>query len=294
MKREIKLYYGRFIKLIKDIFDRAITDNFTGVGAQMSYYFILALFPFLIFLIAFLSYTKISSQDIILNLSNYLPPDVFNIINVAITNTIHSTNTTWLSVGALSTVWVASNGIESLIVGINNAYDITETRPYWKTKFLAIIMTFALATVYVFSLVMVVFGGLIINKIFLFVKISGIILYLVNVTRFVIPVGTIFIVFLILYNYLPARKIGFKKILPGAVLSTIGWMLISQLFSIYIEKFGTFAQAYGSLGGIIVLLLWLYWCGITIMLGAELNAALYYFRVPKRRRIIPMQQIQNR
>lgn len=283
MKRKLILYYGRFIKLMKDIVERSMADNFAGVGAQMSYYFILAFFPFLIFLIALLSYTNITSEAFLGNLSGYLPSDVYTIVREAIKNTVNSRSTTLLSVGAFTTIWVASNGIEALTYGINSAYDLEETRPYWKLKLLNIAFTFALSTVYSFSLTMVVLGGGVAKKIFGYFQISGMLVYLWSVSRFVVPFVTIFIVFLIIYNYLPVKRIGLKKIIPGAIFATVGWIAISQLFSWYIENFGSLAQAYGSLGSIIILLLWLYWCGITIMIGAELNASLYYFRGSKKR-----------
>ena len=130
---------------------------------------------------------------------------------------------------------------------------------------------------------MMVFGGLLATKVFSFFKLSAFALSAWHFIRVLLPIATILVFFLIIYHYMPAKRIGIKKILPGAIYSTIGWIAISQLFSLYIENFGSLAKAYGSLGGIIVLLLWLYWCGISIMLGAELNASLYYFRVRKKR-----------
>lgn len=283
MKRRLRLYYGKGVKLLKDLLRRSLEDNITGLGAQMSYYFILAFFPFLIFLIALLSFTRITSQDILGSLSAYLPADVYSIVISVVQETVKSTSTTLLSFGAIGTLWVASNAIEVLMIGINNAYDLTETRSFWKVKLLAFFFTIAIAMVYIFSLVMVVFGRIIAVKLFGFLAISQLLVYVWNVSRIIIPISTIFIVFMIVYNYMPSKRIGFKKVLPGAVFSTIAWMLISQIFSIYINNFGNYTRAYGSLGSIIVLLLWLYWCGITIMLGAELIASLYYFRAPKKR-----------
>lgn len=211
MKRQIKLYYGRFIKLMKDIFDRSITDNFTGIGAQVSYYFILSFFPFLVFLIALLSFTKISSEDFIKNLSGYMPGDVYVIVSEIIRNTVQYSSATLLSLGALTTIWVASNGIESLVTGFNSAYDLQEIRPYWKVKLLAICMTFVLALVYLLSLVMVVFGGLIASKIFAFFNVASLFYYIWEVFRYIFPIITMFIFFILIYNYLPAKKVGIKR-----------------------------------------------------------------------------------
>ncbi len=281
MKRKLTVFYGKTARLLKNVFIRSFEDNITGLGAQMSFYFILSFFPFLIFLIALLSHTRITSEDILGSLSAYLPADVYQTVLSVVNETVNSTSTTLLSFGVIGTFWAASNAVKVLITGINNAYDFQETRSFWKIKFLSFLFTAALSLVYIFSLVMIVFGGLIANKIFIFFRLPPLMIDLWNISRIVIPILTIFILFMIIYNYMPAERIGFKKILPGAVFSTCAWMSISQIFSIYINNFGNYTRSYGSLGGIIVLLLWLYCCGITIMFGAELIASLYYFKTPE-------------
>lgn len=283
MRQKAVQYYSRTLKLLKDIFFRSLEDDIMGVGAQMSYYVILAFFPFLIFVIALLSYTRISEEEVLKNLIAYLPPDVYAVVVNVVLETVRSTSSTILSFGALATLWVASNGAEVLMLGINKAYDLTETRPYWKIKLLSIGFTLGLALVYMFSLIMVVFGGLIAKKIFNFFHISDFLVHLWDVGRYMVPFTTILSIFMIMYHYMPVKRIGFKKILPGAIFSTLGWILISHIFSVYINHFGSYTKTYGSLGSIIVLLLWLYWCGIMIMLGAELIASLYYYRAQKKR-----------
>ena len=281
MKRRLTVYYGKTVRLLKNVFIRSIEDDISGLGAQMSYYFILAFFPFLIFLIALLSHTRITSEDIMGSLSAYLPADVYQTVLSVVNETVKSTSTTLISFGVLGTLWAASSAVEVLINGINKAYDFQETRSFWKIKFLSVLFTAALSLVYIFSLVMIVFGGLIANRIFVYFRLPPLLLDIWNISRIVIPIVTIFILFMISYNYMPAKRIGFKKVLPGAVFSTCAWMSISQIFSVYINNFGNYTRAYGSLGSIIVLLLWLYWCGITIMLGAELIASLHYFKTPE-------------
>ncbi len=282
MKRRLTVCYGKTIKLLKDVFIRSIDDNITGLGAQMSYYFILAFFPFLIFLIALLTHTRITGEDVLGSLSAYLPVNVYKIVLSVVHETVQSTSTTLLSFGVLVTFWAASNAIQALITGINKAYNFQETRSFWKIKFLSFLFTVALSLIYIFSLITIVFGGLIANKIFIFFKFPAFLTDLWNISRIVIPILTMFILFMIIYNYMPAKRIGFKKILPGAIFSTCAWMSISQLFSVYMNNFGNYTRAYGSLGSIFVLLLWLYWCGTAIMLGAELIASLYYFKTLKK------------
>ena len=228
MKRRLTVYYGKTVRLLKNVFVRSFEDDISGLGAQVSFYFILAFFPFLIFLIALLSHTRITGEDVLGSLSAYLPADVYQTVLGVVHETVTSTSTTLLSFGVLGTLWAASNAVEVLITGINKAYDFQETRPFWKIKLLSFLFTAALSLVYIFSLLMIVFGGLIANKIFIIIRLPPFLLDLWNISRIMIPTLTIFIVFMIIYNYMPAKRIGFKKILPGTVFSTCAWMSIND------------------------------------------------------------------
>lgn len=277
----LKLYFARFLRFFRNVLSRSAEDNIKGLGAQMSYYFILSFFPFLMFIIAILSYTTITGEEFISGLSAYLPPDIYQIVANSIRITVESRSAILLSFGALTTLWIASNAIRVLMRGINMAYDFEETRPYWKVKLLAVLFSLILAGVYIFSLVLIVFGALIARQLAALFQISDYFVYMWNFFRYITPIATIFIAFIIIYNYMPCKKIGIRKTIPGALFSTFSWMIISQIFSIYVNNFGATAEAYGSLGGIIILLVWIYWCAVAIMFGAEINSTLYYFRKKK-------------
>lgn len=278
LKKKFEMYTTIISRFLKDVLSKSAQDNIEGLGAQMSYYFILSFFPFLIFIIAILSYTAITGEDFILGLSAYLPPDIYEVVVDSIRITVESRSAILLSFGAITTIWIASNAINVLMKGINKAYEFEETRSYLKIKILAVMFSLILASVYIFSLILIVFGGVIARQLTVLFQISEYFVYMWNFFRYITPIATIFVAFMIMYNYMPCKNIGIKKNIPGALFSTFAWMSISQIFSIYVDNFGANIEAYGSLGGIIVLLIWVYWCAIAIMFGAEINSTLYYFR----------------
>lgn len=283
MKRKIQLGYLRSAKFLKDLIKRSFQNNVFDLGAQMSYYFILAFFPFLIFIIALLSYTSIASETAVQNLAAYMPPDIYKIVFRIIQETVISTNRALLSGGALSAIWLASSGVEVLIKGLNNSYGFTNRRSFLRRKAIAIIFTFLVAVSYILFLGVVVFGGLILDRVEQRFPAIEVLIWFGHFIRFVLPGSTIFLVLLGMYYVMPCERLSVLKVIPGAIFATAGWMLISSLFSLYIDFVDT-AQSYGSIGGVIILLAWIYWSGLVILMGSEINAQVYHFQHRGKRR----------
>ena len=118
-------------EMLKDFYQRFQEHEVPALGAQLTYYLILAFFPFLIFLLTLLSYTPITSEEALNNLSRFLPADAYKVVIEVLRQTLSSSRQTLLSLGALFTIWASSNGINAVIRGINKAYDESETRPFW-------------------------------------------------------------------------------------------------------------------------------------------------------------------
>ncbi|NSW90767.1 MAG: YihY/virulence factor BrkB family protein [Firmicutes bacterium] len=261
----------RFIKLLyRKFFD----DDIPALAAQLTYYLILSFFPFLIFLLALLSYTSFTGNEILNDFSLLLPQTTYNLLKEIINRTSGTKNETLLSFGMLATIWAASNGVSAVIRGINKAYNQKENRPFWKVKWISIIFTLALAIVLIFSLVMLVMGEMLWKYLFIFFGLPGVFRIAWNIIRHLIPLFTIFMVFIAVYRYIPSRHMTFREVIPGAVFSTTGSIIISLIFSYYVNSFGLYTNTYGSIGSVIALLIWLYWNSIIIILGSEINAAL--------------------
>ncbi len=272
----ISLSINKLLDIIKELYIRFIKDEVAALSAQLTYYLLLSFFPFLIFIITILSYTPIAHNEVLSNLSNFLPMETYKMVMSIINEILATRSTSLLSIGMIATIWTASHGINAIIRGINKAYNEQESRPFWKTKGMAIFFTIALAFAILFTFVAIVLGKLLGTKLFGFLGISSVFQILWSILRYAIPLTGLVLIFTFLYRYTPNCKVKFKGVLPGAVFSTFGWIIISIGFSYYVNNFNNFTKAYGSIGGIFVLLIWLYISSIIILLGGEINATLYF------------------
>lgn len=272
---------GKFkpFRVISDLFCRFEDDDIPALGAQMTYYLILALFPFIIFLINLFSFTSLAADSGFTDsLKQYLPYDAWNIIDNIISSAIQNKSSTLLSFGGIGTLWAASNGVNALIRGLNKAYDKEETRPFWKVRLISLIFTLAFSIIIIFSFLMLVSGKIIEEHLFSSTGIPLFFQTLWNTIRYFIPILTMMSIFTLLYYYIPNHRVSFRETIPGAILSTLGWIIFSSFFSIYVNNFNSFSKIYGSLGGVIILLLWIYWSTVIVLLGGELNASLAFIR----------------
>lgn len=271
----------KLILIIKDLYCRFQDDEIPALGAQLTFYLILAFFPFLIFILIIMSYTPITSEAFLSNLSNILPNEAYYAVYKTIKEIMKGRSQTLLSFGMITTLWSASNGVNALIRGLNKAYDEEETRSFFIIRGISLFFTIAIATSILFSLGLVVFGEVLGGSIFSLMGLSPWFKTLWSVFRYFIMIITLIIVLLFLYRYMPNRNLSFKEVIPGTFFSTLLWLLISTAFSNYVNNFGKFNKMYGSIGGVIALLLWLYISSIVILLGGELNGTLIFLKQGK-------------
>ena len=266
-------------KLIKDLYIRFMNDDILSIGAQVTFYLTLSIFPFLIFLISLITYMPfLNLQNNIGVLASFMPENAYEILRNVIIQTIHNKSTTLLSFGMLFTLWSSANGVTSLIRGINRAYDQDETRPFWKIILVSLLFTLELAVVIILSLILIVFGKLIETQIFHLFGLSDTYSIIWNDTRFIISFLITIFVLISLYHNTPNRSLTFKEVIPGAITASVGWVIISVAFSYYVNNLGNYPNLYGSLGGIIALFTWIYLSSIIIFMGAEINASLMFLK----------------
>lgn len=249
-----------------------------ALGAQLAYYLILAFFPFIIFLMTLVGYSPISSDRVLNSLLQILPLEAYNIIQKTISEVVNTRSRGLLSFSLISTLWAASNGVGALINGLNRAYDEKESRPFWKVKGIALVFTLILSIAILFAFIMLVFGGVIERRIVSILGPSDIFRFLWNILRYVFMLTYLFVVFSALYFYIPNRRLKLKEVLPGAAFSAIGWFGASMAFAFYIDNFTRFSVIYGSIGGVMILLIWLYISAVIVLIGGELNATLAFDR----------------
>lgn len=275
LNKKVAIFLNEFIFRMKN-------DNVTAIGAQLSYYLILSIFPFLIFFLNILSFTPLVREDVLQSIIVVLPLETQMVITSLVLETVQTSSETLLSLSAITGIWAASKGIMALIRAINKAYDVEETRSYIELRLLAIIFTLALLILLTIVLLTIVFSEVIGNQIFNFFGLTLNFMFFWEYFRIIISIGSMILIFALLFRFSPSIRNGqgvsFKQSLPGAVFSSLGWIITSTLFSYYVNNFGNYAKTYGSLGGMIVLLIWLYMSSIIIVMGGEINATLSYMK----------------
>ncbi len=257
-------------------YDDVLKNHTMAFAAALSYYFVLSLFPLLIALAAVVGYLPIPNlfEHILDLMSRLVPTQSMGLVRKIVASVISPSKGKLLTVGLLGTLWSASSGFSSMIEALDVAYDVPETRPYWKTRSLAFLLTFMIGLLMVVALSVLIvgpqFGGWLANKIDLGPEFVLMWPYL----RWGVSTGFTVLAVELLYFLGPNVKQKFLATLPGAVFGVGGWIGLSYLLGLYFQHFSSLNKTYGVLGGAIALFMWFYWSSLAILIGAEINSEL--------------------
>jgi len=262
----------QIIQFGKEMFRRINEADVAGLSAQLAYFFLLSLFPFLLFLVTLLGFLPIDDRSVMYTLEAYLPDDVNRMINTNLTTLINNRSGSLLSISIIGTLWSASNGFNALKKSFNKAFGVEKERSYIVARIIAIGLMMLMVAVIATALLLQVFGELIGKQLFGIFGLSENFIQLWNTLRWVVSSITFFIVFLMLYKLGPNKKIRWRDTFWGALFATLGWQAASLGFSFYVNTLGNYSAAYGSLGTVIVLMVWFFISGIIITTGGVINA----------------------
>ncbi|WP_230459061.1 YihY/virulence factor BrkB family protein [Terrilactibacillus tamarindi] len=269
-RTDIKMIIRRFIK-------RFTKEGTLDIAATLAYYFLLSLFPFLIFLFAIIPYLGIDQSQFLDLLQRYAPTALNDVIKQNI-DKVFNKNGGILSFGVIATLWPASNALNALIRALNHAYDVEETRSFIYQRLLAILFTVSMVFVIIISLGINVIGGAVFKTILHKLGFSDGLATIWHLLSLLITFVIVIIIFALLYYFCPNKKLHIKDVIIGAVVAAVSWQVVSYGFSFYIKYFGNYASTYGTLGGIIILMLWFYITALTIIVGGEINAVYRYIK----------------
>ncbi|MED4202455.1 YihY/virulence factor BrkB family protein [Neobacillus mesonae] len=258
--------------LIRLLWHRISEDDLPGLSAQLAYYFLLSLFPLLIVLFTLIPYVPIPQQDMLGIIEKFAPVDAMQFIEKSINEIMSHRSGGLLSVGIIGTIWSASNGINAIVRAFNKAYNVPESRSFIVARGMAILLTFGMIFVFLLALILPIFGREIGEFIFSQFGYSELFLKLWNTLSIVVSAIILFIIFSGLYWVAPNVKFRCRSAFPGAAFATFGWIVSSLGFSFYVGNFSNYTVTYGSIGAIIVLMIWLYISAFIIILGGEINA----------------------
>lgn len=239
--------------------------NIPVYAAHASYFIILAIFPMLVLILGLLRHTGIAVQFLTDAIEGFLPAAMVQSAKKLILSTYQNTTGTVLSLSAIAALWSSSRGIYGLRKGLNAIYHVEENRGYFYTRGVSVVYTVLFLAVLLLTLILSVFG----NTIAQLFPVS----FFANMMdlRFILLLIVQTALFTAMFMVLPNRKNRFWDSLPGAVLSSVGWMGFSKLYSVYVEHFTSYANIYGSVYGIAVSMLWLYCCISIVFYGGALN-----------------------
>lgn len=275
MLRTLRIPIGWF-DLFKRTANEMVVDNCLSLAASLAYYFFLALFPALLFLVALMSFFPAEHllDSVTATLGRLVPGEGMRIIQDQILKIAGDESSGLLTFGMLGTIWSTSSGMTAIIDSLNQAYDIQEGRPWWKTRLTAIGLTVALAVFIVLSTALVIVGPTLAEKVAEWLHLGLVFKWTWLVLQWPVVFGLVSLGIALVYYYAPDAEQEWIWITPGSVIATFLWLMVSLGFKFYVTNFGSYNATYGAIGGVIILLLWMYVSSLAILFGAEMNAEL--------------------
>ena len=251
-----------------------VDDDVAGLAAQLSYYFFLALFPAILFLLALASFFPLTNitDDVTRALRPVVSPQVLGLIQEQMRRLGNNEDGGLLTFGIVGALWSSSAALVSIVGALNRAYDIKEGRPWWKVRLVAIGLTLGVAMFVLIALSLVLAGPTAADKLGRLTGWGAAFEWSWLIIQWPLAFALVTTGIALIYYFGPDADQDWVWITPGAVFATCLWLVISLLFKLYVANFTDYEGSYGTVGGVIVVLLWFYVSGIAILAGAELNA----------------------
>jgi len=275
----MKLFHHDVVALAKKTVHEILDDNVLGLSAECAYNFFFGLFPFLLFaapVVSLIGDRVAVFNAILARIAPSVPPEALTLIRGVLKDVVFSENAPGLmSIGAALSLWAGAGMFSSFMGALNDAYDVRETRPWWKQKVIAIVS--AIVSLFLlFSSTAVMLGGQqIIDLVVRLLRLGAIGATLWTIAQYLLAFSLVVLFVWMLLTVLPDIHHPPRATLPGAILATIAWTVFTVLFRLYVSHFGSYNKTYGTIGAVIVLLTWMYWTCFAILVGGELNSELF-------------------
>jgi membrane protein len=257
------------------LYRRYDRDGVADSAAALSYYFVFALFPFLFLLatlVAYVPYVQASADTLLARARSILPPEAMALIDTHVRGLVAKPKPHLLTLGLLLTLYSASRGMDAVRNALNIAHGVRESRPLWKTELLALGMTVGGALAVLTSVAALAAGGSAGFWLARHLGVAAPYLFAWRWLRWPVTAGVITLCAAIGYHLLPDVQRKFKLVTPGSAVGTVAWFSTTWAFGAYVTHFGSYNVAYGSIGGVIVLMIWFYITGFIFLMGGEIDA----------------------
>jgi membrane protein len=254
--------------------DRLFEDEVFGRAAQLAYYWLFSLFPLLILLTALLAFSPLFTNldrwfDL---LGNVLPYQAFALVKTTSDEITRQRQGGLLSFSFLLVIWASSSGMGAVIASLNKAFNATQSRPWWRERFLAIILTLGLTFFIIIALMLIFFGDQISTRVADAYDFGSIFTVIWHTGQWLLIILFVLIGVELIYYFAPNIEQRWELFTPGAIFALISWLLISFAFRFYVSHFANYNLFYGALGSVMVLMLWLYLTSVAILVGGIINS----------------------
>lgn len=262
---------------VKRVYEKASAEDISTNAAQVAFYFIFALFPLLLFLLSVVGMVLGAAENIRQELFGYLqqviPGSALKLIEDTLNEVTKGGSGGKITFGALIALWSASAGIDNIRIALNDVYDLKETRPWWKYRLTSVLLTLGIALLIFFALGIVFYGPQFVNVLLSPIGLTVDTPIILNIFSLIVVAVCLLTIFALIYSFAPNHEsLTWKWITPGAITAIVLWVLFSAGFRLYLHYFDSYSKTYGSVGAIIVLLLWLYLTALVILIGGVVNA----------------------
>jgi membrane protein len=261
-------------ELLKRTYKDSLADDALGLAAQLAYYFFLALFPAILFLIALASFFPLHNftDEMIGSMGRFAPAEMLALVRDQMVRLAEGNHGGILSVGFLGAIWSSSAAMVAIINALNKAYDIEESRPWWKVRMIAVLLTVGLALFVVVSFGLIIAGPQLADWLAAKYALGGVFVWTWKIIQWPIAFALVVTGIGLIYYFAPDAEQDWVWITPGSLIATILWLLGSLGFRYYVVNFGSYESTYGAVAGVMLLMLWFYLSGFVIIIGAEVSA----------------------
>lgn len=264
----------------KRTFKEIREDNCVGLAAQLAFYFLLALFPALLFFVALIGYLPIDNAlgHLLETAGTVAPGPLMNILNGQVDQLTGNGHASLLTLGFVGAIWSSSSAMVAIIDALNRAYDVGEWRPWWKRRLVAIVLTLALAVFVLVSLSLVLVGPKAATGLAAWLQLRPVVAEIWNLARWPVMIAGVVLGVELVFHFAPSRPGRWVWVTPGSLLATALWLAVSFAFKFYVHTFGQYTATYGAIGGAITTMMWFYVSSLAILVGAELNGVIEHAR----------------
>jgi membrane protein len=264
-------------QLGKGVWGEVNNDDVLGRSAELAYYFLLAIFPALFFLISIFGIIEHGNHALREQLMTYfaqvMPGQAKDLVSHTLDQIAHGSSGTKMALGLAGALWTASAGMAAIMDVLNITYDVPEGRSYARKRMIAIGLTVAVVSLVIVALVLIFYGPKIADGIFGTVGLGNVFAWIWKIVQWPIAVFFVILAFALIYYKAPdVEQPTWHWVSPGAAIGVLLWLAASFGFRVYLHYFNSYNSTYGALGGVIVLMVWFYITGLAILVGSEINS----------------------